>query len=1638
MAGVWGRPKREEVPHAVVTSGEECTICYAAPQNVCFKPCNHGACHGCVGNLRRANIFKADAGVKCPYCRGYVESYQGVTEDSELSSDLTAANKAAEAAAATRHGPQMPSIQSVSAPQGVSNRATTERWHCSCGKMNTDFRERCSQCNKPNPIAPATKETEKKNIMKCSPDEILALALQKLHPSLDVAFQEAGMPVEPSSASSGNNLTVTGNEASLQVAIASKNGLDKLKRVVKSLTKNGHVHTLLFHWFGNYTLQDLVVASSKLRRSAEHMLLKPGQSEAQVAVLQDLIAGRNDLLGALVKEVSNDAVGAALHKQGTYALQKVLESPCRDSEFVQLGKSLMEQALELVGGEPGIYVMAKLVDQLVKAANNAEEDKEESAPAAQFLLDMVCNLYHSKQAKYTDSQRYEKLRYDMLIAAIDGALPMHNSAMLALMLARSAHEIQKKSPGRFLVKQLLKLQPRRSGSVQIMQNVVCHVGESFEQNLVELMLKSDDRPPHVVTVLMQELSANNENDWAEHLVGEMVEGAASFKHSQDAMHILKESLALSCFGEEFVREQLKALDSELSRSSKAGFDQAVWKERTKNLEAKEAVAAAESAAAAAVANGAADSGHDSDHESAKAGSSSSQDVPAASMPAASIPSMPAANMPAASMLSLQQQAAAQPPAAFGSVDFIPGLGPADFIDSAADAGESSQVSSQSSPNGGSSMKKASKTPPPGFAGTPSFSSSTADGAAGDAAGLVAPSPDRGRQASSSLQYNPLSGSPSHAPSQPRYTPSQSPERPSTSSDPLAFIIKQGQGYQHSSASAAPSVGSAGRTRPAYQPPSDSTLPQWMPPQQQAKGQKPGQSPQMSPKGQGSSQQAPQYAPRPYVPYNPHLTSDGSDSRAAKSGNAPSRSPGGPAMALNLGKLMLALLWVGLSLSAVQAQPSAQNINPNVSLTLNSTTLLYSGQTVTVSWSGVPNPTAADAVALVIPTSYAPDANLHNTVPLKYRWALQTNPNYLTTGSGSTTFRILNQRADPHFLFFSNITHSGNFSDVDVIARSPNITIVNYNEPTQGHLAYTGNQGEISVQWLTRDAGNPTVHYGTSSGSLTSTVTGNTTTYTRQDMCGAAANSYGWIDPGTMNNVILTNLTPSTTYYYTYGDPNFGNFSSQAHFLTPPAVGPNTSVYVLDTADMGHAEPDGSNEWEDDLNQRLYNAPGSIAEILSSITNQYNGNGLQQGAGLVITGMLEAELKNNPVLLWMNGDVNYARGFETQWDVGFDQYETISRQVPTMVAEGNHETDWPGRRPVGASDRFANTATDSGGECGIPFYKRYQMPSQYLKLWYSFDVGPIHNLVFSTELDYSRGSEQFNFILTDLMNVNRNVTPWVIVHGHRPAYATVVDTASVIQAQDQRNAFEDIFVETGVDMVLSGHVHNYQRTCEVFKNTCVPRAADGSSQAPVWIVNGNAGQWLSTAEPVIPPFFEAVAIEHGYLKYHVNQTTLFAEMVSAQTGNVFDSFTLTKPVGWKFNATAKAALVSGFIPTYQETLGQRYGYSGASAAATAILTVVYNNPQLFTGLANATLVQDINVLDTLANTLQILEPTFPLYLSPELQNSNLTSPAAKLYLNEFLVPQIPVLRAAVQNSEVGDLLLGTANDTNSLAKAFSYK
>ena len=49
---------------------------------------------------------------------------------------------------------------------------------------------------------------------------------------------------------------------------------------------------------------------------------------------------------------------------------------------------------------------------------------------ASQVLDDICELYATDKVKYMDSQRFEKLRYDMLISALDGALPKQNAAMV--------------------------------------------------------------------------------------------------------------------------------------------------------------------------------------------------------------------------------------------------------------------------------------------------------------------------------------------------------------------------------------------------------------------------------------------------------------------------------------------------------------------------------------------------------------------------------------------------------------------------------------------------------------------------------------------------------------------------------------------------------------------------------------------------------------------------------------------------------------------------------------------------------------------------------------------------------------------------------------------------------------------------------------------------------------------------------------------------------------------------------------------------------------------------------------------------------------------------------------------------------
>ena len=63
-------------------------------------------------------------------------------------------------------------------------------------------------------------------------------------------------------------------------------------------------------------------------------------------------------------------------------------------------------------------------------------------------------------------------------------------------------------------------------------------------------------------------------------------------------------------------------------------------------------------------------------------------------------------------------------------------------------------------------------------------------------------------------------------------------------------------------------------------------------------------------------------------------------------------------------------------------------------------------------------------------------------------------------------------------------------------------------------------------------------------------------------------------------------------------------------------------------------------------------------------------------------------------------------------------------------------------------------------------------------WYSFDYGGIHVVQMSSEHNWTRGSEQYEWIKRDLEAVDRDQTPWVILTAHRMMVGNVQTDAAI--------------------------------------------------------------------------------------------------------------------------------------------------------------------------------------------------------------------------------------------------------------------
>jgi hypothetical protein len=195
---------------------------------------------------------------------------------------------------------------------------------------------------------------------------------------------------------------------------------------------------------------------------------------------------------------------------------------------------------------------------------------------------------------------------------------------------------------------------------------------------------------------------------------------------------------------------------------------------------------------------------------------------------------------------------------------------------------------------------------------------------------------------------------------------------------------------------------------------------------------------------------------------------------------------------------------------------------------------------------------------------------------------------------------------------------------------------------------------------------------------------------------------------------------------------------------------------------------------------------------------------------------EAFAGGEPAQLWLLlGDNAYDTGTDAEFTSGFfDVYPTVMRSTPMWAVPGNHE--------FGASD----SPTQSG-----PYYASFTFPTagegggvpSGTEAYYSFDWGNIHFLTLDSH-DTSRaapanpttnvcapgqGGAMYQWACADLAATTAD---FVVALWHHPPYTKGShDSDAEAQLTEMRQRFLPVMEAFGVDLVLTGHSHSYERS-----------------------------------------------------------------------------------------------------------------------------------------------------------------------------------------------------------------------------------
>jgi hypothetical protein len=317
----------------------------------------------------------------------------------------------------------------------------------------------------------------------------------------------------------------------------------------------------------------------------------------------------------------------------------------------------------------------------------------------------------------------------------------------------------------------------------------------------------------------------------------------------------------------------------------------------------------------------------------------------------------------------------------------------------------------------------------------------------------------------------------------------------------------------------------------------------------------------------------------------------------------------------------------------------------------------------------------------------------------------------------------------------------------------------------------------------------------------------------QDPAGEVAVS--WVTPTSVSNPTVVVGTPAGGFGLripaetrTYTDSNNG-IQTTAQHARIEGLQPDTD-YVYRIVSDGETQVSGA----------FRTAPqGRVPFRFTSVGDVACGDTAFSKASLNAIATAATVEQFDPVVHLVNGDLSYANSNQLNqpqvWEEYFDNTQLSSANRPWMPTLGNHENE-PGNGPQGYLSYQTRFALPENGSADFEgnWYK-FQIGSVLFVMLdnndvcYQVDTGTYLSTGDNQILTGYSGGEQLRWLEQTLLEASFDKSvDWIVVVMHQPAMSTSDADGSDLGI---RQNWMPLFYKYGVDFVLAGHDHDYERS-----------------------------------------------------------------------------------------------------------------------------------------------------------------------------------------------------------------------------------